>query len=134
MCSPVAMGIMSLAGGVMQGMGAAQQLEAQAQTHANNAEVARMEQMETHIAGAYQMSRLMDEAKRIGGANRAAVAEGGLAMSGSAADVVLDTEREIALDHDAIRFNSDIEQGHLQMTRETEMKSSADARAALCWL
>lgn len=131
MCDPVIMGALSIAGGVMQGVGAAQQMKAQAQSHANEAEMKELQKHQEHMASAYKMARLTDEAKRIGGQQRAAMVEGGLAQTGSAMDVAMDTANEIDLDLAAIRFNANLVENNLELGRKMDLKKSADANSAV---
>lgn len=131
MCDPMIMGALSIAGGVMQGVGAAQQMKAQAVSHANEAEMKELQKHEQHMASAYKMARLTDEAKRIGGQQRAATVEGGLTMTGSAMDVAMDTANEIDLDLAAIKFNSNLTETHLEVGRQADLKRSADANSAV---
>ena len=130
MCNPWLVAGAVLAGGAVQGVGAARQAENEAVSQANQAEASDLQSHQVHITNAYQMYRLTDTADRTGGQIRAAVAEGGLEMTGSANDFYMDTADEIQLDLDAIRLNSRFGKESLALSRDISLKNSADARSS----
>jgi len=114
--------VMGLVGGLIQGIGAMQSANAAAQGHMMQSQAYEMQAqaaemqarqlrekaIQQRISGAYQGQRKTEEAKRIGGQQRAAHAEGGLHLTGSAADVAFDTGQELDLDIAAILWNSKV--------------------------
>lgn len=130
MCTPaVAMGAMLL-GGVLSGVSGYS-------TSMNNATNYDMQaagyerdiDAETQ-SSAYDIARTQDAIDRAAGTQRAGFAANGIALSGSAADVLHETAIEGALDVEAIRWNSDVKIGSLRYARDVAKKNAATERAA----
>jgi hypothetical protein len=120
MCTPILAGAISLVGGVIQGIGAskaaASQAEAQAANQMQEAENARAaadaQRREAAIAqttGAYKAQRKQDEIDRALGAQRAAYAGSGVALTGTPELVISESATEGALDLAAIRWGTQAE-------------------------
>lgn len=103
MCDPT---MLLLASSAVSGMGAFMGAQQQAAASEAQAEAAEVRAQQEHQAGAFKAARAGDQFARIGGQQRAAVAEGGLAQSGSAVDVADDTASEADLDIATILWNS----------------------------
>lgn len=111
-------------GAVTSGMAALQrrrQAKVQAQNEAN---AARRDAKLADRRGDFQHARTADDIARTQGAQRAAQAANGIALSGSALDTYQDSATEGQLDLDAIRFNSANE-----ISTANSRADAADARA-----
>lgn len=107
MCLPIVAGVIS---GIGSAMGA---LQARAQSKAQEALGKRQAALETQ-SSVYETQRTQEQLGRVAGAQRAGFAANGLALSGSAADVIEDSATEGALDVAAIRWNSGIKTDNLR--------------------
>ena len=131
---PVAMGLIGLAGSAVQGIGAAQaaqnegaSLDAQAQGKARDADAQKQ-------ISAYEVARTREVVQKALGGQRAGFAANGIALSGSALDVMNDTALEGELDLAAIKWNSDIkvdslkyEKGYLEQNANVARSSAGMA-------
>lgn len=107
MCDPVSIGVAGLAGGVMQGIGGYMQDKQSAASDRLNAAGIERDIGAEREATAYSIARTREGIARTQGSARAGYASNGLALSGSAADVLTDTAIEGDLDVAAIQWNSD---------------------------
>jgi hypothetical protein len=133
MCDPIT-AILGLVGGVVQGIGAAQQVQQQqlqadmqAKAQERQAEGARME-------GGYNYARKGDEMKRLQGAQRAAFSANGIDQdAGSAGDVQYDADKEMTRERTLIATNAQNEAlNHMidaKNTRDSAPKNSSVALA-----
>lgn len=116
MCPPALMlmgAAVTAAGNVMGAQGQAAGARAQEdQARAQAALLRRQAEMEMTTAGQAQR-RKSEGLDKLTGAQRTAVAASGVAMAGSAEDVILDTTREATLDIDAIGYNAQVKAGNL---------------------
>ena len=107
MCLPIIAGVVS-------GIGAAMTANTKAANYDANAELKeRQAKIERETAG-YKAARTQDDIDRTTGSQRAGFAANGLALTGSAADVITETVEEGALDVAAIRWNSQLNQDNLK--------------------
>lgn len=120
--------VMGLIGGVVQGIGAMQAANDAAESHEMNAKAMEERAIQQRIQGAYQGARVTEKAARIGGQQRAAAAEGGIAMTGSAADVAEDTGQELDLEVAAVLWNSQAAATQSQNQAAVERTNAASAR------
>jgi hypothetical protein len=83
----------------------------------NSRAQANMQERQAEIniqTGEYEARRTEDTVARTEGAQRAGFAANGVALDGSAAEVIDDTAREGALDVAAIRWNSELKADNLK--------------------
>jgi hypothetical protein len=106
MCNQVALGVLGIGGGVLEGIGAAQTRENNAQTYEMNARGLERDIASEKERSAYEIARTRETIQRTLGSARAGHAANGLALSGSVADTLQDTAIEGALDLEAIRWSS----------------------------
>lgn len=124
MCLPIIAGVISGIGAAMQAKNAQASANAQAEFKDRQA------QMET-MAGGYKAARTAEAVGRTTGAQRAGFAANGLGLTGSAADVVMDTETEGQLDIAAIRWNSNLAADNLKYQAKIDrMNAKAAGKAA----
>lgn len=130
MCTPsIAMGAM-LIGGVLEGIGGfSTSMNNAAQYDMQAAGYERDIAAETETS-AYEIARTQDEVDRGAGRQRAGFAANGIALSGSAADVLHETAIEGALDVEAIRWNSDVKIGNLKYAQKVAKYNAKTERAA----
>jgi len=102
MCLPV----LGVIGSVISGIGAAMGAAAQAASHRAQAEAQRRQADIERRMGAYKAERQQDQVDRVLGQQRANFAGTGLALTGGAADTIMDSATEGALDVAAIRWSS----------------------------
>lgn len=107
MCDPVSIGIAGLAGGVMQGVGGFMQRKQAAASNTLNAQGVERDIGAEREATAYSIARTREGIGRTQGSARAGFAANGLALSGSAAEVLRETAIEGDLDLAAIQWSSD---------------------------
>ena len=116
------------AGNILQGIGAARQRETNAQTLEMNARGLDRDIAAEQESSAYEVARTREELARRLGASRAGFAANGLALSGSAAEVLNETAIEGDLDIAAIRWNSKSKQDSLAYERDTLRYSAGQER------
>lgn len=132
MCVPLvaAAAVAGIAGGVAEGFsGYAQKKTEQTNYQMQAAGLARDIAAEKE-SSAYETARTREGIARIQGSARAGFAANGLALDGSAAEVLQDTETEGNLDIAAIKWNSDVKIGNLDYARKGAMvnaKAAGDA-------
>lgn len=128
MCLPA---VLPIIGGVLAGVGGAMKAKAeQASLNAQGAFNDRQAKIE-RMAGAYKAERTQDQVDRTLGAQRAGFAANGVALSGSPADVIVDSATEGALDVAAIRWNSGLAADNYRYKAKIDrMNASAAGRAA----
>lgn len=131
MCLPAIGAIVGLVGSVVSGIGAAGQMEQQAE---NNRAQAKMQERQAEIdtaTGEYEATRTKDVVKRTTGAQRAGFSANGLGLQGSAADVIADTTQEGALDVAAIKWNSTLKADNSKYEAKiSRMNAEGASRAA----
>lgn len=126
MCGPA----IGLIGAVVNGIGAAASANAAAESHEMQAAQYEERALQQRMSGGYQARRLTERAVRMGGNQRAAFSENGLALTGSAAEVMEDTGQEFDIDVMAILWNSDAAANQSQMSAKVERHNAASARRA----
>lgn len=130
MCTPVALGVVGIAGGVMQGIGAFQQQKTAAANYGMQAAGLDRDIKAEREASAYEVARTREGVAKTLGAARAGYAANGLALDGSVAQVLDDTATEGDLDIASIRWNSDVKVGNLKYSQtiaKANQKASNDA-------
>lgn len=106
MCLPAA--VVGILGGVVSGIGGAMQAQQQAAAYEAQAEVQRRQAALELEAGSDQARQKQRDVARTVGAQRAAFAGSGLALSGTALNSIEESAEEGAMDVAAIRWNSDL--------------------------
>lgn len=99
-------GGLSAAGSIMQGNAQAKAAEAQARVAENNRKMAENAVSEAGKEGAREQMRFRQNAAQFAASQESQLAASGVALSGSAANVLADTAMGIEQDADMIRFNS----------------------------
>lgn len=126
MCMQMVAPVLGLVGGIVQSRG----IKAKANQDAANYEAQAAAQKEqaaaTQLTGAYKADRKQEEVDRVLGAQRAAFAGNGIALSGSALDVIDESATEGALDVAAIRWNTSADAASQRHNAEVS-KTSAKA-------
>lgn len=130
MCNPMAIGIAGLAGGVMQGIGGFMQRQQAAASNTLNAQGIERDIGAEREATAYTIARTREGIARTAGSARAGYAANGLALSGSAADVLRETAVEGDLDLAAIKWSSDEKIKSMTFQAQGYRYNAAQERAA----
>lgn len=120
------MAAVSLIGAVVQGIGAKAGVDQEAANLRSQQEAQKRQAGIQQTTGAYRAARKQEEVQRVLGQNRAAYSGSGVALSGSAADVIADSATEGELDVQAIRWNSGME---ADTQRHNAKVSGASAKA-----
>lgn len=131
MClDPVSLAVIGIAGSVASGVGAAAQslnnaasMEAQAAGVERDADAAKK-------ASAYEAARTRETVERTLGNQRAGFAANGVALSGSALEVMQDTAIEGDLDVEAIKWNSTVKTDGMKYEAKQLRANAAGARAS----
>ncbi len=130
MCTPVALGVIGITGGLMQGVGAYQQQMTNAANYTMQANGIERDIKAEQYASAYEIARTRETVGKTLGAARAGFAANGLALSGSAADVLADTATEGDLDVASIRWNSQVKVDNLKYEKTVAKANAKSSRAA----
>lgn len=130
MCNPMAIGIAGLAGGVMEGIGGFMQRNQAAASNEINAKGIERDIGAEREATAYTVARTREGLARTQGGARAGFAANGLALSGSAADVLRDSAIEGDLDVAAIKWSSDEKIKSMEFQAKGYRYNAAQERAA----
>lgn len=130
MCTPIALGIASTAGGVVSGIGAYNERMTQATNYTMQANGLQRDIDAEKQASAYEIARTREGVQRTLGSARAGYASNGLALSGSAAEVLHDSAVEGELDLAAIRWNSDVKVENLKYAKKGAQQNARAAKAA----
>jgi hypothetical protein len=130
MCTPVALGVVGIVGGLAQGVGAYQQQMTNAANSTMQANGLTRDIEAERAASSYEIARTRETVAKTLGNARAGFAANGLALDGSAAEVLQDTATEGALDIAAIRWNSDVKVGNLGYARDVAKSNAAASKAA----
>jgi len=130
MCDPVSIGIAGLAGGVMQGVGGFMQRNQAAASNTLNAQGVERDIGAEREATAYTVARTREGLARTQGGARAGFAANGLALSGSAADVIRDTAIEGDLDIEAIKWSSEEKVKSMKFQAQGYRYNAAQEKAA----
>lgn len=126
----------ALGGAVVSGIGGAMQAQNTAQNYTMQAQADERDAAASEKASAYEIARLRDTVERTAGNQRAGFAANGVALSGSALDVMEDTANEGDLDVAAIQWNSKLKGDGLKYSamQNRSNASSAAASAPLAFL
>lgn len=124
MCLPV----LGIIGGVVSGIGAAMGAKAQAASLDAQADMKDRQAIMEREAGGVQAQRVQDQVNRTAGAQRAGFAGSGIALTGSAADVVLETAEEGALDVATVRWNSALRADNLKYEAKIDRMNAKTTR------
>lgn len=122
--------VVGLAGSIVSGIGAASQMQAQQDSLEAQSKMQERQAVINEKTGEYEIARVEDTVRRTGGAQRAGFAANGLGLQGSAADVIVDTAQEGALDVAAIKWNSDLKADNLKYESKISKMNADNAGAA----
>ena len=127
MCLPA----LAIVGGIVSGIGAAMGAEANAASLDAQAKFKERQAQMEKMAGGIKAERTGEQVDRVLGNQRAGFAANGLALDGSAADVIAETATEGQLDIDTIRWNSNLSADNLRYQAKIDkMNAKAERRAA----
>lgn len=124
------MAAIGLIGAVVQGIGAMQAQNQEAANLQAQAEAQRRQAAIQQTTGAYQADRKREEVERALGAQRAAYAGSGVALSGTPETVIAESAQEGALDIAAIRWNSGMEADTQRHNSRVSEISASNAKKA----
>jgi len=130
MCNPIALGIMGLGGGILQGIGAAEQRKSNAAGLEATARGIDRDIGAEKEATAYTIARTREGVARTQGQARAGYAANGLALSGSAAEVLRETALEGELDVASIQWSSSEKIKSMQYARDVNKYNAKQERKA----
>lgn len=130
MCNAMAAGVLGIFGGVLQGMGAVQEHENNAQSYEMAAASTTRDIAAEKESSAFQVAKTRTELAKTQGGIRAGYAANGLALSGSAADVIRDSAAEGELDIKTIEYNSGVKVGGLEYQKAGYLKNAATERGS----
>lgn len=130
MCTPVALGVAAIGGGVLSGIGAWNQHNTNATNYTMQANGLQRDINAEKEASAYEVAATRTAVQKTLGSARAGYAANGLALSGSAAQVLDDSAIEGDLDVAAIRWNSDVKVGNLKYEQKVARSNAKAERAA----
>jgi hypothetical protein len=130
MCTPVLLGGAAVLGGGISGIGAWNQRNTNATNYTMQANGLQRDIDAEKEASAYEMAATRTAVQKTLGSARAGFAANGLALSGSAAQVLDDTAIEGELDIAAIRWNSDVKVGNLAYSQKVARSNAKAERAA----
>lgn len=126
MCAP----ILGIIGGIVSGIGAMAQANAAAASAEAQANMQDRQALIERTTGAYKAERQAERVKQIEGSQRANYAASGLALTGTAQDVIDDSAAQGALDIAAIRWNSQLNADNLNYSAKVSRANAKSARAA----
>lgn len=130
MCTPVLLAGAAIAGGVVSGIGGYNQHMTNATNYTMQANGLERDIGAEKMASAYEIASTRREVQKTLGSARAGYAANGLALSGSAAEVLDDTAIEGELDIAAIRWNSDVKVGNLQYQQKVARANAKAEKSA----
>lgn len=130
MCDPVSIAVGGIAGGVVKGVGSYMQLEQAASSSELSARGIERDIGAEREATAYSIARTREGIARTQGSARAGFASNGLALSGSAADVLRENAIEGDLDLAAIQWSSDEKIKSMKFSAQGYRYNAAQQRAA----
>lgn len=128
MCNPAA--ILGIGGGVLEGIGAYQTHQTNAKSLELNAKGIDRDIGAERQATAYTIARTREGLARTQGSARAGMGANGLALSGSAAEVLRETAIEGDLDLAAIQWSSEEKIKGMAFQRDTLKWNASQERAA----
>lgn len=131
MClDPISLAVVGLAGGVVQGIGAASQANTQAASDNMQADALDSQIDTTQKTADYNVNQAKDTLATTLGAQRAGYAANGIDSStGSALDVQRDSAESGALDVASIRWNATVDVNNLKY-QQAVLRSNASAASA----
>lgn len=117
-------------GGVVSGLGAAMGMQNDAASLDAQAKFKERQAGLEIEAGAAKARQIQGEVDRTLGAQRAGFAANGVALTGSASDVILDSAEEGALDVATVRWNSRLASDNLKYQAKMDKMNAKSARRA----
>jgi hypothetical protein len=130
MCTPVLLGGAAVLGGGISGIGAWNQRNTNATNYTMQANGLQRDIDAEKAASAYEIAATRTTVQKALGSARAGYAANGLALSGSAAQVLDESAIEGELDVAAIRWNSDVKVGNLKYEQKVARSNAKAERAA----
>lgn len=122
--------ILGLAGGVISGIGAMQAANAQAASYKMQAQAQERQANLLREQGSYEGARFTEQGRQLIGKQVAGFAESGVALNGSAGEVIRSTGQNLALDLSAKRYGQNIAIENELMGAKMNMFNSRTAKAA----
>lgn len=119
-----------LIGGVLSGIGALAQANAAAANETAQANMKDRQALIERNTGAYKAERLAERVRQVEGNQRANYAASGLALTGSAGDVIEDSATQGALDIAAIRWNTQLTADNLGYEAKINRMNAKNAKAS----
>lgn len=119
-----------LIGGVLSGIGALAQANAAAANETAQANMKDRQALIERNTGAYKAERLAERVRQVEGNQRANYAASGLALTGSAGDVIEDSATQGALDIAAIRWNTQLTADNLGYEAKVNRMNAKNAKAS----
>lgn len=120
--------VLGLLGGVVSGIGAAMGANAEAASLDAQAGFKKRQAGMEIEAGAAKAREVQGQVDRTSGAQRAGFAANGLALTGSAEDVLLDSAEEGALDVATVRWNSRLASDNLHYSAKIDKMNAKSTR------
>jgi len=130
MCVPALLPAMAIGGGLISGIGAYNQRQTDATNYTMQANGLQRDIDAEKAASAYEIASTRTTVQKALGSSRAGYAANGLALSGSAAQVLDDSAIEGDLDVAAIRWNSDVKVGNLKYQQKGARANAKAAKSA----
>lgn len=124
------MSMIGIAGAAMQGIGGAMEAQNRARQSEMAANASERDADATQKASAYEAARISETVQRTLGNQAAGYGSNGVAYSGSAIDVSMDTATEGDLDVEAIQWNSKVKVDGLKYEAKQHRENAASASAA----
>ena len=121
---------LSIIGGLISGVGAMQQANAAAESEKAQAEARRRQATIDQDSGAYKAQQQQRNVDRVLGKQRAGFLSSGIALTGSASDVIDESTAEGALDVAAIRWNSQLSADNERYNAKINDMNASNAKAA----
>jgi hypothetical protein len=122
--------VLGLAGGIISGIGAAQAANAQAASYAMQAKAQERQANLLREQGSYEGARFTEQGRQLIGRQVAGFAENGVALNGSAGEVVRSTGQNLALDLSAKRYGQNIAIENELMGAKMNRYNAASAKSA----
>lgn len=119
-----------LIGGVLSGIGALAQANAAAANETAQANMKDRQALIERNTGAYKAERLAERVRQVEGNQRANYAASGLALTGSAGEVIEDSATQGALDIAAIRWNTQLTADNLGYEAKINRMNAKNAKAS----
>lgn len=122
--------ILTAATAITQSMAALQQSNAQQAEYKARSLYNRRQAQAERMKGQYEATRLREKGERLYGKQRALFGNAGVALEGTAEDVVLDSVREVELDVQAVQWGQRIAASNYEYEAKVDLMNRKSARTA----